>query len=333
MNQSCMRCKALKFEEMVPRCAKGCAAWDEALFEDSRYLNDHHPLLRTGDMVEMGGKFFFVEADRFDEYQNGMRELSAVTAADLCDIPDDASNEEVAQLRAAVLEDYLDDVAIHRAEDLDDEQVEEFETMFEEALMSEQEIAEEAALRGFSSERYHGLRYHFLGRFYQAIIEPVLWNHGCEQGVHRFLNQPFSANENVASADIAAISHSVNKAKTVVERLAKVMWAEKQLQLLATLKVVPAHCSCGAPMHPTLSQCEWCEEDAKESKRDRTTQYRFTRAARQVVNATPKAKQIPATVTIVDIASKFAEALPQAFAFFTGLDMDVFKSDEIECPI
>lgn len=346
MNQSCMRCKSLKFEDMQPVCVKGCAAWDSELFSDSRYLHDHHPMLRTGDMVEMGGKFFFVEPDRFDEYQNGVRELSAVKATDFVDMPEDLSADEMAQLRESVLNDYLEELGVDSLEDLatsvEDpgegadlvaEAYLEFETIVDEALLTEQEIAEEAAIRGLSTERYHGLRYHFLGRFFQAIVEPILWSSGCEQGVHRFLNQPFSSNVDVASSEIAVISHSVNKAKSVVQRLAKVMWAEKQLEILSSLNIKPATCICGAPMHPSLSTCEWCTEDAMAERRDRSTQFKFSRAARQVINATPKAKQIPATVTIVDMASTFAEALPRAYKFFMGIETTTVSEPEIECPI
>lgn len=238
--------------------------------DDGRGMNDKVDALRTGSIVQIGNIFFrIIPADdtipRSSMIDNDPEEALRLTRRygidDLTDIDEDCAGA----VRCALL---LQGVP---AQVIDQQTVsaEDYEALGDDLRNWEDLIPADSTLR-----------YLYAGTQWEAIVEPFLSSHGCQFGINKITNQPFSS-----------YFHDLR-----VERLAKELWGNDVVLQAIEHKEPLTTCShCGFPMqkargeillpyvvgteevellgetvtlsvveHRRIDFCMWCSEEASQ---------------------------------------------------------------------
>ena len=99
----------------------------------------------------------------------------------------------------------------------------------------------------FSAGNRNNVYYEYLGSFFDAYFEPLLWSHACEHGLHRFTGSIFTDEVDITGRHLNQLT---------IEKVAKVFYAEMTVKE----KVIKS-CACGLPMDENEISCPFCKGD------------------------------------------------------------------------
>jgi hypothetical protein len=255
--QACMTCKLLKIEQVatdnievsVPSCphhsfttfsrpdAWGRVAVVEYDPADSHSIDEICHIL---GIVQIGNAYYR-PTDSLEEYTTketprSVDRLLDTTGFEKVEVPT-LTKEEIDQIRLdasgykepewAMTEDEYED---HLMELADDDLEPEDQPWFE-----------------FNPGNRNGVLYNYLGSFWKAVFEPMLWQHSCECGVHKFTGTAFTDDIELNGRHVSPL---------IVEKLAKVFYGEM------LLKDNPKAKKCSICQLPTEEDtCPFCGDN------------------------------------------------------------------------
>jgi hypothetical protein len=231
-----MSCALLRNFDQTPSCPHYDFVTRFSLNDMTRAA-DVIPELRTGEVVDLNGRFFAIEGAPLP-YQEAPDSVErSVPQKNVMSL--DAMSEHA---RDAVMHDLMYRPVSTKPESDDDDNWVPTQDEWEQIV------------GGRSKDRF-GVHYRFLGRsLYDAFVEPFLWNHSCEFGTSKFTGKRFTYDE--------AENQRFDR---VVDIATRIVFAEFQLREADKANDTVTTCACcGFPMPAARLQysknCVICAE-------------------------------------------------------------------------
>jgi hypothetical protein len=259
MYQCCKVCKLLATEEIesgtismyVPSCPHFNFIDKFNFYPDSDGgVNGLHEYANSQNAVEIGNAFFrarlTTEEYATKETPRSVDKLLSSAGFDIVEVPR-LSDEEIADIRLEASDDKMPEHLL--SEEEHDELME---------LADDDLEPEDQPWHEFSSGNRNGVYYEYLGSFWEAFIEPFLWGHACENGVHRYTGTVFADEIELGGA----ITNGRRVSPLLLEKISKVFYAEMVLQ---TKEEVHKCFACILPVAGEDETCPYCRGEVDVS--------------------------------------------------------------------